>query len=80
MLIHKASYSPFYTLTSPEVFIQSIAFRVFGSYSYGNGASQDYLQPQVIMTVSGYAGSANKTLTQSFFQLETTISQRKLDI
>jgi|SRR5579872_5946710 len=65
-----------YAMTSPEIVINRLAFRVFGSAAYGT----DYLQPQVIITVSGTAGSANKAATQSTFNLETTVDQRKLDI
>ena len=64
-------------MTSPEVSITSLAFRVFGSTSYASG---DYLQPQVIITMSGTVGSSNKAKTQSTFHVETTVSQRKLDI
>ena len=64
-------------LTSPEVIIQSVVFRVFGSSPYSSG---DMFQPQVIITISGTSGSVNKPKTQSTFRLETTVSQRKLDI
>ena len=63
-------------LTSPEVTIQNLSFRVFGSYAYG----VDYLQPQVILTISGLAGTANKVKTQALFKMQTTVSQRQLDI
>ncbi len=63
-------------LTSPEVTISNIKFYVFGAPAYG----VDYLQPRVTIAVAGLAGSANKTITQTSFQLETTVSQRKLDI
>ncbi len=63
-------------LTSPEINIQSLVFRVFGSYPYGS----DYFQPQVIITVAGVAGNANRPKDQTLFKLETTVSQRKLDI
>ncbi len=63
-----------YAITSPEVTIQSLVFRVFGS------APGDTFQPEVIITVSGISGSANKPKTQSSFRLETTVSQRRLDI
>lgn len=60
--------------SASEIFIQSLSFRVFGSYPYGT----DYLQPQVIVTISGYVG--NLANSRSDFNLQTTISQRKLDI
>lgn len=66
-----------YDITSPEIIIGRLTFRVFGSTSFSNG---DTSQPQVIITVSGTSGSANKPKTQSSFNLETTISQRRLDI
>ena len=71
-------------LTSPEVVIQDLKFYVFGSYPFnGNCSSQpsnDCLQPKIIVSVSGYAGTANKVKTQTAFQMQTMISQRKLDI
>lgn len=63
-----------YPLTPPDVFIQSLGFRVFGSSAYG----VDYLQPRVVMTIAGYSGS--KSSTRSNFNLQTTVSQRVLDI
>lgn len=62
------------TPTNGDVIIQNLDFRVFGSYAYGT----DYLQPQVIINVSGYSGS--KSSTRSNFNLQTTVSQRVLDI
>ena len=72
-------------LTSPEVTIQNLTFRVFGSAPFVNGSPScatpnDCLQPQVIITVAGIAGSANKPATQASFKMETTVSQRTLDI
>ena len=66
--------APNYLVTSPDVTITNLTFRVFGSASFLSG---DYYQPQVIIVVSGYAGS--KALTQSTFTIETTVSQRQLD-
>lgn len=63
-------------LTSPEVTIQSITFWVLGAQPYGT----DNLQPRVTITISAIAGSANKAAAQASFKLETTVSQRKLDI
>ena len=65
-----------YFVTSPDITIQSLAFRVFGSLLYNNGS--DLLQPQVIITVKGFAGT--KPSTQSSFSLETTVSQRRFDV
>ncbi|HEY4505351.1 MAG TPA: prepilin-type N-terminal cleavage/methylation domain-containing protein [Candidatus Paceibacterota bacterium] len=64
-----------YFLTSSDVTISSLGFRVFGSPLYNNGA--DLYQPQVIISVSGYSGT--KATTQSSFTLETTVSQRMFD-
>lgn len=63
-------------LTSPEVTVNSITFWVLGSSSYGT----DNLQPRVVISMSITAGSANKAKTQTTFKIETTVSQRKLDI
>jgi hypothetical protein len=63
-------------VTSAEITIQSIAFRVIGSTPYTTDLSN--LQPQVIITISGQVGSKQKT--QSSFSIETTVTQRKLDI
>lgn len=60
-----------YRLTSPDVTITNVSFRVFGSIE------NDQYQPQVIVVISGYA--AKTGATKSSFTLETTLSQRKLD-
>jgi hypothetical protein len=73
-------------LTSPEVTIQTLNFFVLGSYpaslttSCPQNISNDCLQPRIIITISGIAGSTNKAKTQSTFHLETTLSERKFDI
>ncbi len=64
-----------YFLTSSDVTITSLKFRVFGSPSYSTGG--DIFQPQVIITVSGYAGT--KANSKSTFSLQTTVSQRIID-
>ncbi len=64
-----------YYLTSSDMTIQSLTFRVFGSPNYSTGA--DLFQPQVIIVVSGFAGS--KPTIASSFSLETTVSQRQFD-
>jgi prepilin-type N-terminal cleavage/methylation domain-containing protein len=64
-----------YDLTASDVTITNLSFRVFGSPLYGGGT--DLYQPQVIIVVSGYAGS--KATTKSTFNLETTVSQRQFD-
>lgn len=64
-----------YSLTSSDVTIDSLSFRVIGSYGYSGGANK--LQPQVIITIGGYSGS--KPTSKSSFLLQTTISQRVFD-
>ncbi len=69
-------------ITSPDVTISRLAFRVFGSVPYlSTGGScpigNDCFQPQAIVVVSGYAGT--KPITSTSFTLETTISQRAFD-
>ena len=66
-------------MTSSDVVIQSLMFRVVGSYPYTDplGGTTDLMQPRVIITVGGYVGG--KVSVRSSFSLETTISQRKLD-
>ncbi|MBI4155890.1 MAG: prepilin-type N-terminal cleavage/methylation domain-containing protein [Candidatus Zambryskibacteria bacterium] len=65
----------YYPITSPDVTITNLAFRVFGSAPYSNGVN--LLQPQVIIVVSGFAGL--KPTSQTTFTLETTVSQRLFD-
>ncbi len=64
-----------YSLTSSDVTITDLSFRVIGSYGYGGGANK--LQPQVIITIGGYSGS--KLTSRSSFLLQTTVSQRVFD-
>ena len=64
-----------YDLTSSDVTITNLAFRVYGSPLYSNGA--DLFQPQVIIVVQGFAGT--KPTTRSTFSIETTVSQRIFD-
>ncbi len=66
---------PDYYMTSSDLTVQILSFRVFGSPTFSNGA--DLYQPQVIMVIKGYAGV--KQTTQSTFTLETTVSQRVFD-
>lgn len=65
-----------YFITSPDTTIQSLTFRVLGSSAYAGGS--DTFQPEVIITISGFAGV--KPTTKSSFTLETTVSQRSLDL
>ncbi len=61
----------FLEINAPEVVIESLRFYVTGSNDV------DAFQPRVLMTVKGYAGQNEKT--RSYFNLQTTISQRLLD-
>jgi prepilin-type N-terminal cleavage/methylation domain-containing protein len=63
-----------FPLTSSDITITKLAFRVYGSPAY---STPDFFQPQVVIVISGYVGT--KTATQSAFTLETTTSQRTLD-
>lgn len=60
-------------VTSSETTISRLTFYVFNSAAF-----PDLGQPKVVMLVSGSTG--NKTSTQSVFNLQTLMSQRKIDI
>ena len=60
-------------VTSNEINITRLTFYVFGSSGW-----PEIHQPRVIMSLSGIVGA--RVATQSSFNLETTVSQRKLDI
>ncbi len=64
-----------YFLTSSDVTITSLKFRVIGSTPYSNG--QDTSQPMVIITIAGNAGT--KATSRSSFTMQTTVSQRVFD-
>src|SRR3989338_3946695 len=64
-----------YPITSSDVTITDLRFRVVGSTPYSVGS--DLFQPQVIITISGFAGV--KSTVKSSFSLETTVSQRMFD-
>jgi prepilin-type N-terminal cleavage/methylation domain-containing protein len=64
-----------YFLTSGDANIQSLTFFVLGATTYVNG---DFNQPKVIIVIKGTAGV--NTISQTPFLLETTVSQRKLDL
>ena len=67
---------PDYFVTSPDITINRLTFRVFGSLPYSN-SPHDLFQPQVIIVINGLAGA--KASSQSAFNLETTVSQRLFD-
>jgi hypothetical protein len=75
-IVKSTGGGPAIPVTSPEINIQSVSFRVFGSSPYVSDVLN--LQPQVIITITGSVGS--KIKTQTSFSLQTTVSQRKLDI
>lgn len=58
------------TVTAPEITIQRFCFYVTGN-TVNDGA-----QPKVTMILKGYAGDLK---TRSYFNLQTTVSQRLLD-
>lgn len=62
----------FIAVTAPEVTIEDLKFYVVGS------TREDTEQPRVAMTISGFAGVSDRARTS--FNLQTTISQRLLDI
>ncbi|MHB1316870.1 MAG: PilW family protein [Minisyncoccota bacterium] len=60
-------------MTSSEITVTRLSFYVFNSAVW-----PDLGQPRVVMVLSGYVG--NKVSTKSSFNLQTMMSQRKLDI
>jgi len=59
-------------ITSPEVIVQDLTFYVVGA----NPPPGDTLQPRVIIRLKGLAGTGQN---QTYFALETQVSQRELD-
>jgi type II secretory pathway pseudopilin PulG len=76
------------SIVSPEVNITSGTFRVFGALPYPTlprtcaspGVVADCVQPRIIINIVGTVGDVNKAKTLSTFKIETSVSQRKLDI
>lgn len=64
-----SSYIP---VTEPGVVIQNLTFYVFGT------DTADQLQPYAVIVIKGYVG--NKPTSQTNFSIQTTVSQRALDI
>lgn len=62
----------FYPVTAPEVVIEDLRFYVVGA------GSADTVQPKVVITIRGYAGISARI--RSEFNLQTTVTQRLLDI
>lgn len=63
------SYVP---ITEPSVVIQNLTFYTFGT------DTSDQLQPYVVIVIKGYVGT--KPTQQTNFSIQTTVSQRTLDI
>lgn len=57
-------------ITASEIHISSLEFYLIGS------AARDGLQPRVLISVFGTAGSGS---TQTQFKIQTTLSQRQID-
>jgi len=64
--------SEYIGITAPSVNIQTFQFYVLGS------ADTDDLQPWVVLVIRGFVGT--KPVIQSTFDIQTTISQRSIDI
>ena len=62
----------FISITAQEVTIENMQFFVVGS------SDSDTLQPRIVMTISGVAGVSARAKTN--FNLQTTVSQRTLDL
>ena len=62
-----------YYMTSPDVNIARLNFRVYGSQGY----AIDRLQPIVVITINGSVGQ--KASTKSTFSIQTSVSQRSID-
>lgn len=76
-----ADYIP---ITSPEIDVKSLKFYVYDtdllsttSNCIAGALGCNVKQPRVVMIVQGIAGTKNNTKTQ--FNIQTTVSQRKLD-
>ncbi|MFO0718473.1 MAG: type II secretion system protein [Candidatus Paceibacterota bacterium] len=81
--INSTEDDSFVSITSPEVDIESLSFYVFDTEplivdKQTGFADGDTRQPRVVMVVRGYAGVKESTKTQ--FNIQTTITQRSLDI
>lgn len=60
-----------YPITAEEITITDLKFYVIGT---GSG---DGKQPKVVFTIAGYSGTGN---SKSDFNIQTTVSQRSLDL
>lgn len=64
-------------ITAPEVVVNNLAFYTVGAFT-SRGSPSDNVQPRVVMVVQGVAGEGEAL--QSEFNIQTTVSQRLLDI
>ena len=72
------STDDFIPITSPEIDVKSLKFYVYGTAPLVYSCTTcDLKQPRVVMMVQGIAGTKDNTKTQ--FNIQTTVSQRKLD-
>src|SRR3989344_865344 len=62
----------FIAVTAPEVVVEDLKFYTTGS------STTDSNQPRVLIIVRGYAGTKEKT--RSDFDIQTSVTQRQLDI
>jgi type II secretory pathway pseudopilin PulG len=82
-IYRKINNGSFVAMTAPEVKVTRLSFYIANTEPLlvpilGGDATGDAKQPRVTMVVSGYAG--DKPNTQSRFNIQTTISQRSLDV
>lgn len=76
----KDAGSSFSVITFPEVRIDDLTFYVSGSRPYiPSEPAPDTKQPKVTITVKGTMGIESKG-SKSEFNIQTTVSQRKLDL
>ncbi|MCK5021638.1 MAG: type II secretion system protein [Candidatus Pacebacteria bacterium] len=67
----------FLSMTSDELTVEGLTFVVVGAGTIGVNKPK---QPKVLITTHGYVGDENaKESEKVFFNLQTTISQRKID-
>ena len=72
------STTDFIPITSPEIDVKSLKFYVYDTIRLVYSCTTcDLKQPRVVMMVQGIAGTKDNTKTQ--FNIQTTVSQRKLD-
>ncbi len=69
---YKSGIGQYIPITAPEIDVDKMTFYVEGAESV------DLLQPRVVLIVSGTAGDTERSRTH--FNVQTTLSQRVLDI